>query len=332
MKTYACFDRNMMRLGTLFQVGEVARAGADGFGNFGAFKSCRWPLDCFADMYPAEAIYCEVDVDDNDEESFQDFSGKPYDSSVMSGSMTVVRKLTPDNISDAVLSTSNTAHASNAEHHVEHSSQEASVVFEKGDGSVAATTGEAAASVTSGSSGIAASTSRFGFAHARDCEGGIAALTGESGMSAASGELCIAAMTGAVGRVDASGLGAISCASGDESVADAYGGGAIAASSGYMGEAHVMGYVKTGGCVAAATGVAGRAEAFGEGSVAVATGIDSSAKGHKGSWLVLADYRETQQGTKPFGYQLFKVDGDKVKEDVWYRLANGSLVELGRGE
>ena len=80
---------------------------------------------------------------------------------------------------------------------------------------------------------------------------------------------------------------------------------------------------------ASATGTQGAASATGEESVAAALGIDGKAKGALGCWLVLAEWAEDDGYTwHREDVQCFKVDGETVKPDIWYKLKNGELVEV----
>lgn len=65
-----------------------------------------------------------------------------------------------------------------------------------------------------------------------------------------------------------------------------------------------------------------------EGSIAIATGIQSRAKGGLGSAIVLVE-RTTWNG---YRYPLNNikaaiVDGEKIKADTWYTLKNSEFVE-----
>ena len=80
---------------------------------------------------------------------------------------------------------------------------------------------------------------------------------------------------------------------------------------------------------ASATGERGAASATGEESVAAALGIDSKAKGALGCWLVLAEWAEDDKcNWHRKDVQCFKVDGENIKPDIWYKLKNGDLVEV----
>lgn len=78
-----------------------------------------------------------------------------------------------------------------------------------------------------------------------------------------------------------------------------------------------------------ATGWQGAAAATGKESVAAATGIDSKAKGALGCWIVIAEWeRDEEFNWHRKDVQCFKVDGENIKPDTWYKLKNGGLVEV----
>ena len=86
----------------------------------------------------------------------------------------------------------------------------------------------------------------------------------------------------------------------------------------------------TGDCSASTnTGDYSKADVSGKQSVAAALGIDSKAKGALGCWLVLAEWAEDDEHNwHREDVQCFKVDGENVKPDIWYKLKNGELVEV----
>ena len=91
----------------------------------------------------------------------------------------------------------------------------------------------------------------------------------------------------------------------------------------------------TGSCGASsATGYKGASEAGNPESIAVAWGYHGKAKGVLGSYLVLADW-EGDEGNywTPSewtlkGAKMVRVDGKNIKEDTWYTMLNGEIVEV----
>ena len=80
---------------------------------------------------------------------------------------------------------------------------------------------------------------------------------------------------------------------------------------------------------ASATGTQGAASATGTESVAAALGINSKAKGALGCWIVIAEWENDEKfNWHRKDVQCFKVDGENIKSDTWYKLKNGELVEV----
>ena len=77
------------------------------------------------------------------------------------------------------------------------------------------------------------------------------------------------------------------------------------------------------------TGDRSAANVKGKESVAIVTGKDSKAKGSLGCWLVLTERGEWDGKGYPIKeVKAFKVDGDKVKADTWYKLVDGEPIEV----
>ena len=108
-------------------------------------------------------------------------------------------------------------------------------------------------------------------------------------------------------------------ASGWRGNADASGDSGNAAASGWRGNAAASGERGT----AVATGEQGSSSANGEQCLAVAWGKDSRAKGKLGTWLVVTEY----DSGMILNAKLVQVDGLTVKEETWYTLKNGEMVE-----
>ena len=82
-----------------------------------------------------------------------------------------------------------------------------------------------------------------------------------------------------------------------------------------------------------ATGWQGAASATGTESVAAALGIDSKAKGALGCWIVIAEWESDEKfNLHRKDVQCFKVDGENIKSDTWYKLKNGVLVEVSNDQ
>ena len=91
----------------------------------------------------------------------------------------------------------------------------------------------------------------------------------------------------------------------------------------------------TGNCGASsATGYKGASSATDPESIAVAWGYHGKARGVKGAYLVLADwegdekYYWEQDKWRLKGAEMVRVDGEKIKENIWYTMVNGKVVEV----
>ena len=70
-------------------------------------------------------------------------------------------------------------------------------------------------------------------------------------------------------------------------------------------------------------------DSTGEDSVIMCTGHNSWAKAKKGSWITLAEWYidEETEKMKPKCVKAEYVDGERIKEDTWYKLVDGEFVE-----
>ena len=91
----------------------------------------------------------------------------------------------------------------------------------------------------------------------------------------------------------------------------------------------------TGNCGASsATGYKGASSAKDPESIAIAWGYKGRVSGVKGSFLVLADWEgDESEYWKPYtwklkGAKMVRVDGEHIKENTWYTMRNGKIVEV----
>ena len=94
----------------------------------------------------------------------------------------------------------------------------------------------------------------------------------------------------------------------------------------------------TGNCGASsATGYKGASSAESPNSVAVSWGYKGKAKGVKGSFLVLADWECKENESSSYWKEdmwklknavMVRVDGETIKEDTWYTMVDGKVVEV----
>ena len=108
--------------------------------------------------------------------------------------------------------------------------------------------------------------------------------------------------------------------------------------TGYRGASSATGYRGA----SSATGDYGASSVSDPTGVAVAWGHEARAKGCKGSHLILSDWRYTGEKYSDGDYKhpydkdcwelagavMVMVDGEKIKEDTYYRCIEGSVVEV----
>ena len=77
------------------------------------------------------------------------------------------------------------------------------------------------------------------------------------------------------------------------------------------------------------TGYQSAATVEGKDSVAIVTGIEGKAKGSLGCWIVLTERGEWNGETYPIKeVKAFKVDGENIKDNTYYRLIDGVAVKV----
>ena len=76
------------------------------------------------------------------------------------------------------------------------------------------------------------------------------------------------------------------------------------------------------------TGYRSAAAVEGKESFAIATGIEGKAKGSLGCYIAVAEYEETEDGYRLVDFKSHIVDGEKIKEDTFYKLENGEFVKV----
>ena len=161
---------------------------------------------------------------------------------------------------------------------------------------------------------------------------GASSATGDCGASSATGYKGASSATGNYGASSATGNCGASSATGDYGASSATGYKGASSATGDYGASSA-----TGNCGASsATGYKGKSAAENQNSVAVAWGPEAMAKGVKGSTLVLAEWKRIDNDAwywKEEAWEfveslMVRVDGEKVKENTWYTLKNGELVEV----
>ena len=149
---------------------------------------------------------------------------------------------------------------------------------------------------------------------------GFASATGYKGASSATGNCGASSATGYKGASSATGYKGASSATGDYGASSATGNCGASSATGYKGASSVSD--PTG--------------------VAVAWGHEARAKGCKGAHLILSDWKYVgarysdgdyvdpydKESWELTGAKMVVVDGEKIKEDTYYRCIEGEIVEV----
>ena len=78
------------------------------------------------------------------------------------------------------------------------------------------------------------------------------------------------------------------------------------------------------------SGYGARINMRGTDSVGAAIGYNSVAKGVTGNWIVLAEWKERDDGSLyPSCVRAGMIDGETIKADTWYKLQDGEFTEVG---
>ena len=78
------------------------------------------------------------------------------------------------------------------------------------------------------------------------------------------------------------------------------------------------------------SGYSAKIESTGEYSVICCAGNNSMAKAKKGSWITLSEWKYSKEKKRniPVCVKTEYVDGERIKEDTWYRLVGGEFQEV----
>ena len=143
------------------------------------------------------------------------------------------------------------------------------------------------------------------------------AISGDGAKLAISGDGAKLASSGYGAKLAISGYGAKLASSGDCSQLASSGDGAKLAISGNCSQL-------------ASSGYGAKLASSGNDCVVCVAGIGSIAKAKVGSWITLSEWRYDRENRKivPACVKTEQVDGERIKEDTFYKLENGEFVEV----
>jgi len=215
-----------------------------------------------------------------------------------------------------------------------------------GDYGASSATGNCGASSATGDYGASSATGNCGASSATGYKGassatgykGASSATGNCGASSATGDYGASSATGYKGASSATGYKGASSATGDCGASSATGNCGASSATGDYGASSA-----TGNCGASsATGYKGASSVSDPTGVAVAWGHEARAKGCKGAHLILSDWKYVgarysdgdymdpydKESWELTGAKMVVVDGEKIKEDTYYRCIEGEIVEV----
>ena len=140
--------------------------------------------------------------------------------------------------------------------------------------------------------------------------------TGDRSAATNTGDRSAATNTGYQSAATNTGYQSAATNTGDRSAATNTGDRSAATNTGYQSAATNTGYRSA-------------ASVEGKDSVAIVTGIEGKAKGSLGCWIVLTERGKWNGETYPIKeVKAFKVDGENIKENTYYRLIDGVATEV----
>ena len=331
IKSYKGFNKDMTCRGFQYEEGkEYEEETADACHS--GFHACEHPLDCLNYYSPNESVYHEV-------EQSGEFDRGEDDSKVASTKIKIGARLDISGLVKAAIDFT----MSRVKKEVG-SDEDCGASSATGYKGASSATGYKGASSATGDYGASSATGNCGASSATGyC--GASSATGNCGASSATGDKGASSATGDCGASSATGYKGASSATGDYGASSATGNCGASSATGYKGASSATGDYgassATGNCGASsATGYKGASSANDPESVAVAWGYKGKAMGVLGSHIVLAEWKyigskeddkydkAEQEAWEFVGAKMFRVDGEKVKPNTWYRLENGELLEV----
>ena len=300
------------------------------------FHACEYPLDCFGHYAPSTSVYHEVEQSGKLSKSSDD--SKVAATKIKIGARIGIPGLVQAAIEYTTERTKQTEDAHNigncgassytGNYGASSNTVDYGASSNTGYCGASSNTGYYGASSNTGNCGASSNTGNRG-ASSNTGNGGASSNTGYYGASSNTGYCGASSNTGNCGASSNTGYYGASSNTGD------YG---ASSNTGYRGASSNTGDYgassNTGNCGASSnTGYRGTCEANHPNSVAAAWGPESKAKGVIGATLVFAEwYRLSDKYWKEDAWEfrgsmMVRVDGKNIKEDTWYWMKGGKIVE-----
>ena len=334
MKTYKGFNKDMTCRGFQYEEGKEYTEDKVKVCET-RFHAYKYPLDCFSYYEPWNSVYHEVEQTGEIDESNRN------DTKVSSTKIKIGARLDIAGLVKAAIEYTMERIKPEAKYY-----EYCGASSVTGDYGVSSVTGDRGASSVTGDYGASSATGDYGASSVTGYKG-VSSVTGDCGASSVTGYKGASSVTGDYGASSATGDYGASSATGDYGVSSVTGDRGASSVTGDYGASSVTGYkgvssatgdygasYATGNCGASsATGYKGSAIAGDPDSIAIAWGYHGKAKGVKGSYLVLADWDGneknywTQNEWSLNGAKMVRVDGVNIKENVYYTMVDGEIVE-----
>ncbi len=322
MKAYKGFDKDLKCRDFQFEIGKSYEEPSAELCKNG-FHACENPLDCFGYYEPANSRYCEVELDDvsDQRESDSKICGKRItvgaeiglQGIINAGVKFILNKVDWKN--NKVTNTGNQSVATNTGYR--------SAATNAGDRSAATNTGYRSAATNTGDRSAATNTGNQSVATNTGYRS-TAANTGDWSAATNTGDRSAATNTGNWSAATNTGNRSAATNTGDWSAATNTGNQSTAANTGDWSTAANTGNRST----AANTGNRSAAAVKGKESCAIALGIEGKAKGEKGCWLTLAEWKNIDGEWHRIAVKTRKVDGKNIKANTFYMLKNGMFCKV----
>ena len=324
MKAFKGFNKDLTCRGYQYEEGKefhTERAECCDTG----FHACEYPLDCFGYYDPAHSVYHEVELSGEMDRSGD--NTKVCATDIKIGARLSIAGLVKMAI-DFTMSKVNKEAGSDERHGFASATGNCGASSATGDYGASSATGNCGASSATGNCGASSATGDYGASSATgNC--GASSATGNCGASSATGNCGASSATGNYGASSATGNCGASSATGNYGASSATGNYGASSATGNCGASSATGY-KGASSVSDPTGVA------------VAWGHEARAKGCKGAHLILSDWRfigekywdgsykdmYNKDNWELTGAKMVVVDGEKIKEDTYYRCIEGEIVEV----
>jgi hypothetical protein len=333
MKAFKGFNKDLTCRGYQYEEGKefhTERAECCDTG----FHACEYPLDCFGYYDPAHSVYHEVELSGEMDKSGD--NTKVCATDIKIGARLSIAGLVKMAI-DFTMSKVNKEAGSDERHGFASATGNCGASSATGDYGASSATGDYGASSATGNYGASSATGDYGASSATG-DYGASSATGNYGASSATGDYGASSATGDYGASSATGNYGASSATGDYGASSATGDYGASSATGNYGASSA-----TGNCGASsATGYKGASSVSDPTGVAVAWGHEARAKGCKGAHLILSDWRfigekywdgsykdmYNKDNWELTGAKMVVVDGEKIKEDTYYRCIEGEIVEV----